>query len=338
MVDSTDRKEAQTRYEHAVKQWQRTFDAVRDPLFILDTEGMIQMANQAASEMLGLPLTQIVGSPCYKVVHGTGSFIPECPFVAMKGSGKREEYLLEQQGRWFQVVANPLRDEMGQITGAVHSITDITALREAELTQSFLASIVRSSDDAIIGMSPEGIIRSWNSSAERILGHPAAEVMGKPISEVVPEDKREDVEHIFSRVRSGELGQHHDAYRLYRDGKPIEIIFSVSTIKSESGEIIGFSTIGRDITARREAERALLAFITEAALRVRHPVEIVHDRLQEMVGLAARGEITMEEIRLLLQVQIRHSEQILANLNELHEAILGGKTEIPENYRKFLLR
>ena len=133
----------------------------------------------------------------------------------------------------------------------------IIELKRAGETLSQLASIVESSDDAIIGKTLDGTIVSWNPGAETIYGYPAEEMIGKRISVLVPPDRPDEVIQILQEIRWGKRVDHFETVRMRKDGKRIDVSLSVSPIKDATGEVTGASTIARDITERKRASEAL---------------------------------------------------------------------------------
>jgi PAS domain S-box-containing protein len=133
----------------------------------------------------------------------------------------------------------------------------IIELRQTGEVLSRLASIVESSDDAIIGKSLDGIILSWNPGAERIYGYSAKEMIGAPMSVLVPPDHPDEVIQILEKVKRGERVDHFETVRMRKDGRRIDVSLTVSPIKDATGRITGASTIARDITERKRAEEAL---------------------------------------------------------------------------------
>jgi len=121
------------------------------------------------------------------------------------------------------------------------------------------AAIVESSDDAILSKDLNGIIRSWNTAAERIFGYTASEVIGKSVTILIPPGHENEEPRILSRIRSGEKVDHYETVRQRKDGSLVDISLSVSPIKDADGRIIGASKIARDITARKRIEEALRA-------------------------------------------------------------------------------
>ena len=129
---------------------------------------------------------------------------------------------------------------------------------EADKASSLLASIVDSSDDAIVSKTLEGIITSWNAGAERLFGYTAKEAIGQSISMIIPLDRREEETSILARLSQGDRIDHFDTIRVRKDGIGLEISLTISPLRDASGKIIGASKIARDISGRKRGERELL--------------------------------------------------------------------------------
>ncbi len=121
------------------------------------------------------------------------------------------------------------------------------------LAADFLAAIVESSDDAILGKDLDGTILSWNTAAERLYGYTAAEAIGRPVSMLLPADRPHELEEILARVRAGERVVHFETRRLRRDGSEVDVSVTVSPIADRDGRVVGASSIARDIGARQRA-------------------------------------------------------------------------------------
>jgi PAS domain S-box-containing protein len=131
----------------------------------------------------------------------------------------------------------------------VRDATQIALLR--------LAAIVESSDDVIISKDLNGIIKTWNQGAERILGYTAAEAIGQPITILIPTERHAEEVEILGRIRRGQRIEHFETVRRRKDGSLIDVSLTVSPIKNEAGEVIGASKIARDITQSKEAQERL---------------------------------------------------------------------------------
>src|SRR5580704_10656947 len=128
---------------------------------------------------------------------------------------------------------------------------------KADKAIGLLASIVDSSDDAIVSKTLEGVITSWNAGAEQLFGYTAKEAIGKSIWMIIPDDRRDEETRILARLSQGERIDHFDTIRLRKDGSKIEISLTVSPIRDEAGKIVGASKIARDISGRKRIEREL---------------------------------------------------------------------------------
>lgn len=127
----------------------------------------------------------------------------------------------------------------------------------AEERAQLLASIVESSDDAIVSKDLNGIIRTWNSGAERLFGYSAGEIIGKPVTILFPPGREDEEPGILARIRSGERIHHYETVRRRKDGSLLDISLTVSPVRDGAGNVVGASKIARDITDRKETERKL---------------------------------------------------------------------------------
>jgi PAS domain S-box-containing protein len=136
--------------------------------------------------------------------------------------------------------------------GKESGLADISDRKHGDEAERWLASIVESSDDTIISNDLQGIIRSWNTGAQRLFGYFAEEVVGKSITILIPSDRQDDEPSILERLRCGERIEHYETVRLRKDGSLVDISLTVSPVKDARGEVIGASKIARDITERKE--------------------------------------------------------------------------------------
>ena len=128
---------------------------------------------------------------------------------------------------------------------------------EIQRSLADMAAIVENSDDAIIGKTLDGIIRSWNKGAQRLFGYTPAEAIGRSITIIVPPELLDDEQRILATLRQGERIEHYETTRLTKDRRRLEISLTVSPVRDASGAIIGASKIARDITDRKRAEKLL---------------------------------------------------------------------------------
>ena len=158
--------------------------------------------------------------------------------------------------------------------------------------QAWLAAIVESSDDAIIGKTLDSVIRSWNTGATRIFGYTAAEMVGQSIYALIPPELNHEEPEIIAHLVHGERVDHYETERLRKDGSRVAVSISVSPIRDESGRIVGAAKLARDITEAKRlrlAERELLEQLQELASEL-------EQQLDEGQALQAELEQTNEEL------------------------------------------
>jgi PAS domain S-box-containing protein len=166
------------------------------------------------------------------------------------------------------------RQADGKAHRLINVATDITerkqveaSLVEREQQLRSLASIVESSDDAIISKTLDGVITSWNRGAERIFGYTAEEAIGQPITIVIPQDRLNEERTILTRLRRGERIDHYETIRQRKHGSLIVVSVTISPIKNAEGKIVGASKIARDITAQKRAQEQIATLAGEAEHR-----------------------------------------------------------------------
>lgn len=183
-----------------------------------------------------------------------------------------------------------------------------------------LASIVESSDDAIIGKTLDGIITTWNPAAERIYGYTKEEIIGKPISILIPPDRPGEMADILARIREGDRVEHFETSRLTKDGRRIQVSVTISPIRDASGATIGASAIARDITAitdtqqaLRESESTANALLRSAAQGIfivdpEGKITMANPATEKMFGYSA-DELIGQSVDMLVPERLRGSHR-----------------------------
>src|SRR5579863_3875062 len=253
-------------------QLQVTLASIHEGVITTDAQGLIQLMNPTAEELTGWKCEQACGRPLDDIFHLVNEHSRQpvenpCHRVLREGvviGLANHTSLIGRDGTELAIddSAAPIRDAAGNVRGAILVFRDVTDRRKASEANERLAAIVDSSDDAIISKNLDGIITSWNRSAERMFGYSAAEAIGKPISMLAPGGRADEMKAIIQRIRKGEKVEHFETIRLRRDGAELHVSLSVSPIRNEYGEIIGASKIARDITHRIQIDQereALLA-------------------------------------------------------------------------------
>ncbi len=191
-------------------------------------------------------------------------------------------------------------------------------MSKAEEEKALLAAIISGSDDAIFSKTLDGIITSWNRGAERIYGYTADEIIGQSVAILVPADRPDYLASIMRRVRAGETVDHYETVRKHKDGSLLYVAITVSPIRNRHGEIVGASTIARDITSRRLAEEALrasekLIAMGRMAASVAHELRNPLDAAKNITYLLRQSESldpSMHEMLNLLDSQLNHMVEI----------------------------
>jgi PAS domain S-box-containing protein len=148
-------------------------------------------------------------------------------------------------------------DEEGKPLAMAGTGQDVTAQRQAEEGERRLAAIVAQSEDAIIAKDRQGIINEWNVGAERLYGYPAEEALGSPISILIPSDNAEEERTVLSRVLEGYPVQRFETTRLRKDGRRVAVWVNTSPLRDANGEVIGASSVSRDVGPLKEAQQEL---------------------------------------------------------------------------------
>jgi PAS domain S-box-containing protein len=167
----------------------------------------------------------------------------------------KDEYRFKRTDGTYAYVEDSgyiIRNMAGKAMRIIGAMSDVTIRKEAELASRHLVAIIESSDDAILGISLDGSIMSWNKGAEKMYQYPAIDAIGEHISLVVPENKLEEIQMFVDIVRAGNTLSHYETYRSRKDGKDIPVSISVSPIVNSEGELLGTSAITRDISERKE--------------------------------------------------------------------------------------
>jgi PAS domain S-box-containing protein len=164
--------------------------------------------------------------------------------------------------------------------------------------EQILRSIIENSDDAIITKDLDGIVSSWNKSAERIFGYTAEEIIGKPVTILIPPERHDEEPGILNRLRRGERIAHYETVRRRKDGSLIDISLTVSPVNNAQGKIVGAAKIARDITDRKRKDEHIATLAREAEHRTKNilatvqaTVNLSHSDTADGLKLAIEGRI-----------------------------------------------
>ena len=258
-------------------------EVMPDATVAVDANGIILQSNAQAELLFGYSRDELIGSRVemlvprrYRQDHQQHrKQFAHSPMPRRMGAGL-ELFGRRKDGSEFpvEISLNPVRMDSGTLV--VSAIRDVSHtnkiasdLRRAheELSQrsrqelgeyrARLASIVDSSDDAIIGKDLDGKILSWNQGAERIYGYTAQEMIGQNVRRLTTPDGADEISGILEKLKRGERVEHADAVRVTKDGRHLNMSITISPVTDASGNVVGASAIARDMTAQKRAEDQL---------------------------------------------------------------------------------
>jgi PAS domain S-box-containing protein len=188
--------------------------------------------------------------------------------------------------------------------------------------RALLAAIVDSSDDAIVTKTLDGVITSWNRSAERLFGYTADEAIGQSIFLIIPADRREEEEQVLARLGRGERIDHFETVRRAKDGRLFPISLTVSPVRDERGNLIGASKVARDITERKLAEEALRRAHEELEERVRERTASLASANEALrLEIAERERVEEHRMQLLRHLVLAQEDERRRIARELHDQL-----------------
>jgi PAS domain S-box-containing protein len=347
-----------------------TIRSIGDGVVVTDDRGCVRRINPIGEALTGWTEAEAVGQPLTSVLvllneHTRQPVSNPVERVLREGAIvglANHTILVAKDGREIPIddSAGPVRSSDGRIFGAVMVFRDISERRriereraESERTNRELASIVESTDDAIIGMTLDGVVTAWNPAAEQMYGYSAAEMIGESIQRLVPSEGWDDERAVLERIRQGERVEHYETVRRRKDGSALAVSLTISPIRDHAGDVIGISKIARDITGRRQLDEqraAMLAREHDARVEIERASQLkdeflavlsheLRTPLNAVLGYAhllgsgtlspERAQHAMAAIQRNAQAQARLVESLL-DLSR----ILAGKLELdrrPQN-------
>ncbi len=270
-------------------QFSKMFDQLPVAFYTCDLEGRITYFNEAAGKLWGRQpeIGKDLWCGSWKIFYpdGRNMPLPECPMALCLKEGLAyagSEIRIERPDRTMRdlvVYPTPLYNESNERIGAQNTLIDVTDQRQHESRQSRLASIIESSDDAIVSKDLNGIVTSWNESASKLFGYSADEIVGRSIKMLIPPEKHSEEDEILAKISIGQQVRHYEAKRLHKSGRIIKISITISPLKNLKGEVIGASKIARDVTEQVAIRKELRQYTRE--------LELMNKQKDEFMSLAS---------------------------------------------------
>jgi len=222
-------------------------------------DGMVLYCNRRFGELLQTPLEKIIGSLLGS--HVAPGDLPA--FNTLLTRAKKHPIKGEINLERPDASAVPVQLSFSVLdAGGTRAISvvasDLTERKRAEALSTRLAAIVESSDDAIFGIDPDGLITSWNPGAEKVFGYTAGEIVGASFMRLIPAERQEEEKHILGNIKGGEYVGHLETVRQTKAGRLVDVSVTASPIKDATGKVVGVSKILRDITEAKEREREII--------------------------------------------------------------------------------
>ena len=237
-------------------------DSTDDIIISITTDGIITSWNKAAERAFGYSAKEAIGSHVTLIIPKDRYDEEDDILARVLRGGSVDHFDTVRQRKNGSLIdisltVSPVKDSNGRVVGASKVAREITERKRAERSTGLLAAIVGSSDDAIVSKTLDGIITSWNHSAERIFGYSADEAIGKHITLIIPRDRWDEETNIIERLRRGERVDHFRTVRRRKNGSLFDVSLTISPVKDSQGNTVGASKVARDITDEVRADEAL---------------------------------------------------------------------------------
>jgi PAS domain S-box-containing protein len=312
--DITERKRVEEELSKYAAEVSDLYNSAPCGYHSLDKEGTFVAINDTELAWLGYTREEVVGRMKFSNIvteRSLRTFEENFPRFKERGWIRDLEFeLIRKDGThmWVLLSATAIKDAEGNFVASRSTFVDITERKRAEEAHARLAAIVESTDDAILGKTLEGIITSWNRGAERIYGYSVEEAAGRPITMLAPPERADEIPEILQKVRRGERVDHYETVRLTKDGTRIDVSITVSPIRDSKGNVVGASTVARDITEHKRAEE-----------EIRRLNETLERKVAERTAQLAESELRLKE--LLEKLLVAQEEERRRVAYEIHDGL-----------------
>jgi PAS domain S-box-containing protein len=291
-----------------------------DAIISKDLNGVITSWNRAATQMFGYSAAEMIGKPVL-VLFPEELKDEEQEILRKLRAGEKIDHLqtvrVRKDGKRLNVslTTSPIRDTKGNVTGGSKVVRDVTSQNESERTRQRLASIVESSDDAIISKDLNGIVTTWNQGATRLFGYQPEEMIGQSIRKIIPTELHYQEQFILERIRAAERIEHYETERMTKNGERVLVSLTISPLKDDQGRVVGVSKIARDITQNKKIEMALiqsekLAATGRMAATIAHEINNPLEAIVNLIFLARNSPSLHESVKGYLLTAEKEIERV----------------------------
>jgi PAS domain S-box-containing protein len=300
-------------------------ESADDAIISNDIDGMITSWNSSAERMFGYTAAEAIGQNITVIIPPEHQEEEAKLRGQLKQGGRVDhvETLRRRKGGTIVEVSltiSPVQDADGSVIGVLKVLRDIRERKEEQRGNRLLAAVVESSDDAIVSKNLDGVITSWNSSAEKMFGYTAAEAIGQHITMIIPPDRRSEETGILERLRQGKRIDHFETIRMRKDGTLLDISLAISPVRDGTGRVVGASKVARDITERKRIDRALRESEEQLRLLAEGLEDQIKIRTQELeernAEVVAQSALLRELSTRLLKSQDDERRRIARELHD----------------------
>lgn len=298
--------------QHNGNWFELIFDGAPEAIIVVDRDFRIVGVNRSTESLFGYARDELIGRPLETLVPQwfrdrhrdllAQSFT--CP--PRRSMASRVDLPgLRRDGTELpiEMALNGIDSAGGLFT--IVSIIDITERKRAEEAQRRMTALVESADDAILSKTLDGVIRSWNPAAQRLLGYGAEEIIGKPVTLLLPEDRLDEEAMILEQIRRGRRVAHFETIRRRKDGTLVDVSLTISPILDGAGLVIGASKIMRDITEKKQSLEQLRRLNAELETRVSSRTAELREREAMLQEIHHRVKNNLQVISSLINMQMR---------------------------------
>ena len=298
-------------------------------IVIVDGADQVQRINPGFERLFGYSSAEAVGRKLSSLIVPKSELPKAGQFTRRARRGDTVVVEIERRRKDGTLV--PVRLSARRVDGLSDDhvfamYEDISERLRAQDALTQLASIVSTSEDAIIGQTLDGTVITWNAAAQRMFGYSLGEIQGRHLNLLIAPDRIGEEHDILERIRRGERIEHFETIRLRKDGTPVPVSISMSVTRDAAGRVSGFSTIARDVRAEvasrealrqaRDAAEQLAQTRSSFLANMSHEIRTPLNAILGMTELLLDTELTPDQRHSLALVQVA-GENLLALLNDI---------------------